>query len=60
MTTTANAHHSDVFNTRTQSLTNAWVTSNGWAKAEQRFRHPLNPGQRQRGVFIVFRVADGH
>jgi hypothetical protein len=57
MTTVATDRHTDGFDTRTEFLTNARVTNNGWAKAEQRFQHPLNPGQRQRGVFIVFHVV---
>jgi hypothetical protein len=54
MTAAANARHADRFNVRTQYLTNARVTSNGWAEAEQRFRR-----QTQRGVFIVFRLLGG-
>lgn len=60
LTKAANAHHSDGFDVRHQYLANARVTNNGWADAEQRFRRPSNPGQRQRGVFIVFRVIGGH
>ena len=54
LTSVANARHADGFTTRAQYLRNGRVTSNGWADAEQRFRHPANPGQRQRGTFIVF------
>jgi hypothetical protein len=60
MTKAANAHHTDGFNVHRQYLTNAHVTSNGWADAEQRFRHPANVGQTQAGVFIVFHVLGGH
>jgi hypothetical protein len=59
MTAAANARHTDRFDVRTQYLTNARVTSNGWADAEQRFRRPSKPGHTQRGVFIVFHVLGG-
>ena len=56
LTSTANAHHADGFNVLHQYLTNGRATNNGWADAEQRFRQPSNPVQRQRGIFIVFHV----
>lgn len=54
----ANSHHSDGFNTRNQYLTRGETTSNGWADAEQRYRQPTAPWQRQKGIFIVFHMAD--
>jgi hypothetical protein len=60
LTATANARHSDGFDERHQYLTSGRVTNNGWADAEQRFRRPSAPWQRQRGIFIVFRSARGH
>ncbi len=59
MEVSANAHHADGFSVRTEFLANAWVTNNGWSKAEQRFRRPSNAGQRQRGVVIAFHVVGG-
>ncbi len=60
LASTANAHHTDGFDVRHQYLTNARVTNNGWADAEQRFRRPSAPWQRQRGIFIVFRDVGVH
>jgi hypothetical protein len=60
LTSTANAHHADGFNVLHQYLTNGRATNNGWADAEQRYRRPSAPWQRQRGIFIVFRETSGH
>jgi hypothetical protein len=53
----ANEHHSDSFNVRSQYLTRAKTTSNGWGDAEQRYRHPTASWQAQRGIYIVFRLT---
>jgi hypothetical protein len=58
MTAAANARHADGFNVRTQYLTNARVTNNGWADGEQRLWRRSNSGQTRR-VFIVFQLLSG-